>query len=207
MRVPRTDTSSARTNAPTPDFDTRTMSSPMASNIKRPYGFVKWNRAEDLRGPEGGTAWADPGRRSQLFCDVRVRGSDGGPPRGGHRPLERRDLQLLPLQGGSLRRARRGGQRPHVAALPAGWARSSRRGRPRTRSGLDLGQPGAPATSADGRELPPPHRGALRGDHPREPRPARGVTAQRGASRRSRTEGPRSVPQRRPERACAVEGV
>ena len=109
MRVPRTEIDLGQRRA-----RSRRSSSPASlalahrgSNIKRPYGFVKYERdAEDLRGAQGGAPRADPRRRAPLLRRARLRGGDGRPARGGDRPLARRDLQLLRLEGGPVRRAR-----------------------------------------------------------------------------------------------------
>ena len=117
----------------------------MAGNIKRPYGFVKWDPrdAEDLRGAQNRTAGADPGRRPSLLRRARLRGGDRREARGGDRPLPRRDLQLLPLQGGPVRRARRPRQLPHVGGL--GRTRGSRRSCARSSSWTP---PGSRSTSS-----------------------------------------------------------
>ncbi len=111
--------------------------------------------AEDLRGAQNRTAGADPRRRPSLLRRARLRGGDGRPARGGDRPVPRRDLQLLPVEAGPVRRARRPRQLPHVGDLGERGARCGRaRGR-RTRPRLDLGLPRArPACAHRPRVLP-----------------------------------------------------
>ena len=72
--------------------------------IKRLYGFVKYDPrdAKDLRGTQGRAPRADPRRRPSLLRRARLRGRDRCKAGARDRPLARRDLQLLPLQGGPV---------------------------------------------------------------------------------------------------------
>src|SRR5262249_43919238 len=102
MAEPVSETSSAARIAARERF----LSIDMREIIRRTYGFVKWERAQGLRGPSRGAPGADPRRRPGGFCPPRLPRRHGGPPRGGDRAVERRDLQLLPRQVVALLRAR-----------------------------------------------------------------------------------------------------
>ena len=122
------------------------------------------------RRPTAASAILEGARR--CFATSRVRGRDGRAARGGDRALPRRDLQLVPLEGGALHRARRTRQR--AAAACSSPRRGSRRSSTRCSATI---RTGSPSTSSSGAGCARTRSSASAGRRSRPSRRATGAAA------------------------------